>query len=111
MSSAVLDHRTFAALGDPVRAAIVDVLAGGDATVSELAARFPITLQAISRHIRLLADAGLVRLERVGRSRRVTLETRALGDAAEWLLDHQRRREAQYERLDGLLARMQEETP
>jgi DNA-binding transcriptional ArsR family regulator len=95
---------TFAALGDPVRRAIVDRLADGDATVGELAALFPISFQAVSRHIGVLESAGVVARRREGRTRPVHLETRALTAPADWLEAHRRRLEARYTRLDALLA-------
>ncbi|MDM4761595.1 metalloregulator ArsR/SmtB family transcription factor [Galbitalea sp. SE-J8] len=107
--AAPLPHTAFAALGDPVRAAIVERLSRGDATVSALAADFPISLQAVSRHVRVLVEAGLVAQRSAGRTRPVTLDAGALERTADWLRDAGRRREQQYERLDGLLARMQQE--
>lgn len=101
--------RVFAALGDPVRAAIVERLADGDATVSQLAEAFPISLQAVSKHVKLLEAAGLVSQTRVGRTRPVRLETAALAGTADWLQAHRLRRESGYERLDELLAELQEE--
>ena len=95
---------TFAALGDPVRRAIVDRLADGDATVGELAALFPITFQAVSRHIGVLESAGVVARRREGKTRPVHLEIAALGAPAEWLDALRRRLEARYARLDALLA-------
>lgn len=75
----------FAALGDPVRCELVRALRAGPATVSELAGRFPISLQAVSRHIGVLEAAGILRRERTGRSRVVTLERGSLRRAAAWL--------------------------
>lgn len=95
---------TFAALGDPVRSTIVDQLSMGDATVSELAASFTISLQAISRHVNVLEDAGIVTRERAGRSRRVHLESARLDEATGWLEARRLRLEERYARLDVLLA-------
>lgn len=95
---------TFAALRDPVRRAIVDRLAGGDATVGELVALFPISFQAVSRHIGVLESAGVVARRREGRTRPVHLEITALNAPADWLDAHRRRLEARYSRLDALLA-------
>ena len=94
---------TFAALGDPVRRGIVDRLADGDATVNELAALFPITLQAVSKHIAVLESAAVVSRRREGRTRPVHLEDAALARTIDWLERHRRRIEAKYERLDELL--------
>ena len=94
---------TFAALGDPVRSAIVDRLAGGDATVNELAALFPISLQAVSRHIKVLELAGVVSRRREGQTRPAHLEAAALKGSAAWLEAHRRRLESRFTRLDQLL--------
>ena len=101
---------TFAALGDPVRRAIVDRLVDGDATVNEVAALFPISLQAVSRHIQVLETAGVVSKRRVGKTRPVHLEAAALARPAEWLEAHRRHLEAKYERLDDLLETTEEPT-
>ena len=94
---------TFAALGDPVRRAIVDRLADGDATVNELAALFPISLQAVSKHISVLETGGVVSRRREGKTRPVHLEAATLARSADWLEAHRRRLEAKYTRLDELL--------
>ena len=94
---------TFAALGDPVRRQIVERLALGDATVNQLAALFPITLQAVSRHIKVLEAAGVVSRSRVAQTRPVHLEAAPLTRSADWLEAHRRRLEERYARLDELL--------
>lgn len=99
---------TFAALGDPVRQLIVERLADGDATVNELAALFPISLQAVSRHIKVLEAAGVVSRSRVAQSRPVHLEATALLRTADWLDAYRARLEARYERLDAVLEQMKE---
>src|SRR5437899_4692993 len=81
---ALLD-RVFAALSDPVRRAILVRLDGRDLLVSELAAPFDISLQAVSRHIQVLVRAGLVRQERTGRISSCQLNTGPICDAADWL--------------------------
>jgi DNA-binding transcriptional ArsR family regulator len=95
---------TFAALGDPVRRTIVDRLAAGDATVNELASLFPISLQAVSKHIGVLETAGVVTRRREGKTRPVHLEPDALAEPAAWLDAHRRRLETRYRRLDAILA-------
>src|SRR3954451_12748393 len=65
--------RTFAALGDPTRRAIVERLGGGSATITELATPFGMTLTGMKKHVRVLEDARLVRTEKVGRARRCSL--------------------------------------
>lgn len=94
---------TFAALGDPVRRAIVDRLAAGDATVNQLAALFPISLQAVSRHIKVLEMAGVVSRRREGQTRPAHLEAAALDSSAAWLEAHRRRLESRFTKLDQLL--------
>ena len=94
---------TFAALGDPVRRAIVDRLAEGDATVNQLAGLFPISLQAVSKHIKVLESAGVVSRRREGQTRPAHLEPAPLARSADWLEAHRRRLEAKYSRLDELL--------
>src|SRR5712672_4868680 len=83
-SSARLD-RTFSALADPTRRAIIQRLASGEATVTELARPFAISLPAISRHLRVLEAAALIRQERDGQFRRCRLDAEGLKTAAAWL--------------------------
>ena len=98
----------FAALGDPVRRAIVDRVADGDATVTELAELFPISLQAVSKHVKVLEAAGVVSQGRVGKTRPVHLELAPLRRSTNWLEAHECRLEARFERLDELLEEMKE---
>ena len=76
---------TFAALADPTRRAIMDRLAGGEATVNELAEPFPITLQAVSKHLKVLERAGLIARGRSGQLRPSRVQGEALREAADWL--------------------------
>jgi DNA-binding transcriptional ArsR family regulator len=76
---------TFAALADPTRRAILARLVEGEATVNELADPFPITLQAVSQHLRVLERAGLIERGRAAQLRPSRLRAVALKDAAEWL--------------------------
>ena len=76
---------TFAALGDPTRLAILERLAEGEATVTELAEPFAMSMPAISRHLKVLESAGLIERERVGRSRPSRLRVEALEEAARWV--------------------------
>jgi DNA-binding transcriptional ArsR family regulator len=76
---------TFAALADPTRRAILTRLAKGEASVTELAAPFPITIQAVSKHLRVLEDAGLVDRTRTAQLRPARLRERPLERAADWL--------------------------
>ncbi|MEO6882076.1 MAG: metalloregulator ArsR/SmtB family transcription factor [Mycobacteriaceae bacterium] len=94
---------SFAALGDPVRIAIVDRLVGGDATVGELAGLFTITTQAVSQQISTLERAGVVTRHREGRTRRVHLEVTSLQEVARWMEARRLRLEQRYQRLDDVL--------
>jgi DNA-binding transcriptional ArsR family regulator len=76
---------TFTALADPTRRAMLARLAKGDASVSELAAPFPITIQAVSKHLRVLEDAGLVERSRSAQLRPARLRRRPLERASRWL--------------------------
>jgi len=99
-----VSQTVFAALGDPVRHAIIDRLTEDDATVGQLASMFTITFQAVSQHIRTLERAGLVPRHREGRHQRVRLEPAPLIEATEWLERRRLRLEQRYQRLDDLLA-------
>jgi DNA-binding transcriptional ArsR family regulator len=77
--------RTFAALADPTRRAMLRRLAQGEATVTELAEPFPVTLQAVSKHLRVLEEAGLVVRRRDAQLRPSRLRSRPLERAADWL--------------------------
>jgi DNA-binding transcriptional ArsR family regulator len=101
-------EETFAALGDPVRRAIVERLVDGDATVNQLAAPFAISLQAVSKHLKVLEAAGVVSRRREGQARPVHLEGAALARSADWLEAHRRRLDERYERLDALLETLEE---
>src|SRR4051812_30987212 len=102
MAAALLD-RTFAALADPTRRAIVQRLASGDATVTELARPFAISLPAISRHLRVLEEASLVSKEREGHFRRCRLDPRGLKTLGEWLDFHRQFWSESFDRLDAHL--------
>ena len=79
---------TFAALADPTRRAILERLARGDATVSELAEPFSLSLPTVSRHIAALERVGLVRKRRRGQERACTLETARLAEAEDWIAEY-----------------------
>ena len=102
---------TFAALADPTRRVILARLAGGEATVMELAEPFAMTQPAISRHLKVLEGAGLI-LRRVDGTRRpCRLAPDGVRAIDQWLDLLRRALTANYDRLDTLLARMQKETP
>jgi DNA-binding transcriptional ArsR family regulator len=94
---------TFAALADPTRRAILDRLADGDATVSELAEPFPMSIQAISQHLKVLEEAGLITRTRVGRMRPSQLHAPPLRDADDWLGHYRRFWNASFDRLERRL--------
>lgn len=93
----------FHALGDPTRRALVERLAAGPASVSELAAPFPVTLTAIGQHLRVLEASGLVRSAKRGRVRTVELVPQPLAAAERWFAEHRRRWERRFDRLGDLL--------
>ena len=94
---------TFAALADPTRRAILGRLAEGDATVNELAKPFPITVQAVSKHLKVLERAGLITRSRTAQLRPSRLHGEPLKDAVEWLDGYRRFWEGSFDRLDARL--------
>ncbi len=103
--SAHLDA-VFAALADPTRRAILERLAAGEATVTELAAPLDISQPAVSKHLKVLEVAGLVSVHRDGTSRPRRLEAAPLAEANAWLERYREFWEASFGRLDGLLAEL-----
>ena len=99
------DHlsATFAALADPTRRAIIGRLAGGEATVKELAEPFPVSVQAVSKHLKVLEHAGLVTRGRRAQLRPARLRGTRLGEAVEWLETYRRFWEGSFDRLDERL--------
>ena len=104
-SSEKLDA-TFAALSDPTRRAIVARLAGGEATVLELAEPFDISLPAISRHLKVLERAGLIERGRDAQKRPCRLRGEALGEVVQWAEHTKRAWEERFDRLDAYLEQM-----
>jgi DNA-binding transcriptional ArsR family regulator len=94
---------TFAALSDPTRRAILERLAEGEATVTELADPFPITVQAVSKHLRVLEQAGLIERGRTAQLRPSRLRGIPLKDAADWLEGYRRFWDASFDHLDRRL--------
>jgi DNA-binding transcriptional ArsR family regulator len=99
----------FAALADPTRRAILARLADGDATVTELAEPFSISLPAISRHLKVLEQAGLIARTRSAQWRSSTLRAEPLEEAVAWMETYRRFWDANFERLDAHLRRIQTE--
>jgi DNA-binding transcriptional ArsR family regulator len=102
---AVVDQltNTFSALADPTRRAILARLAEGEATVNELAEPFPISVQAISKHLKVLERAGLITRGRSAQLRPSRLEGTPLKDAAAWLETYRRFWQGSFDRLDERL--------
>ena len=98
---------TFAALADPTRRAILTRLADGEATVNELAEPFPVTLQAISKHLKVLERAGLIARGRTAQLRPSRLQAAALKEAADWLAGYERFWDESFDRLGEHLREVQ----
>jgi DNA-binding transcriptional ArsR family regulator len=94
---------TFSALADPTRRAILGRLAEGEATVNELAEPFPISVQAVSKHLKVLEHAGLITRGRTAQLRPSRLEGAPLKDAVDWLEGYRRFWHAGFDRLDARL--------
>jgi DNA-binding transcriptional ArsR family regulator len=101
--------RVFSALADPTRRDIVARLAVGDATVNELAAPYDVTVQAVSKHLKVLEDAGLVSRSREAQRRPVHLEANVFDLMTKWIERYRRQAEERYRRLDDVLRAMPED--
>jgi DNA-binding transcriptional ArsR family regulator len=106
MSDAYHLDVTFAALADPTRRAILARLASGEASVMELAEPFEMSQPAISKHLQVLERAGLISRSRDRQRRPCRLEAKPLAEANQWLEGYRRIWEANFDRLDRLLAKM-----
>ena len=102
--------QVFSALADPTRRDIVARLTEGDATVSELAAPYDVSLQAVSKHLKVLEDAGLVHRSRDGQRRPVHLEAEVFDLMTKWIERYRRQAEERFARLDALLERMDDDS-
>jgi DNA-binding transcriptional ArsR family regulator len=102
--------RAFAALADPTRRDIVARLTGADATVGELGSAYDVSLQAVSKHLKVLEEAGLVSRSREAQRRPVHLEADVLDLMTGWIERYRRRAEERYRRLDAVLAGMDEDS-
>jgi DNA-binding transcriptional ArsR family regulator len=98
--------KAFAALADPTRRDLVARLADRDATIGELAAPYELTLQAVSKHVKVLEAAGLVSKRREAQRRPVHLEAQVLDLMTGWIERYRRQVEERYQRLDTVLAEM-----
>jgi DNA-binding transcriptional ArsR family regulator len=97
----------FGALADPIRRAILRRLSDGDATVAELAEPFAVSQPAISKHLKVLENAGLISRSRRATARLSHLEAEPLREVTDWLFEYRRFWEQSHERLDELLAALQ----
>jgi DNA-binding transcriptional ArsR family regulator len=102
---------TFAALADPTRRAILVRLTEGEATVNELAEPFPISMQAVSKHLKVLEDAGLITRTRNAQLRPSRLEAAPLKDAVDWLERYRRFWEGSFDTLEARLRTSEREEP
>jgi DNA-binding transcriptional ArsR family regulator len=111
MDTAMMDadrlSTVFGALADPTRRAILARLADGDLAVRDVAAPFPMSQPAISRHLKVLEDAGLISRSRRATARLSHLEAEPLRDATAWLARYQAYWDERYDQLDELLAKLQ----
>ena len=98
--------KVFAALADPTRRDIVARLSVGDATVNAIAAPYEVSLQAVSKHLKVLEDAGLVSRSREAQRRPVHLEANVFDLMTKWIERYRRQAEERYRRLDDVLAAM-----
>jgi DNA-binding transcriptional ArsR family regulator len=101
----------FSALADETRLDIVTRLAAGDATLSQLAEHYDMSIQAVSKHLSVLEDAGVVSRRREAQRRPVQLETKVFDLMGKWIERYRRNAEARYQRLDQLLANLDDQTP
>jgi DNA-binding transcriptional ArsR family regulator len=102
--------RVFAALADPLRRDMVARLASGDATVLELAQPYEVTVQAVSKHLKVLEEAGLVSRSREAQRRPVHLEAEVFDLMTTWIERYRREAEERYRRLDDVLKSLPDES-
>ncbi|HSV38246.1 MAG TPA: metalloregulator ArsR/SmtB family transcription factor [Nocardioidaceae bacterium] len=102
-------NKAFAALADPTRRDMVARLASADATVGELAAPYDVSLQAVSKHLKVLEDAGLVHRSRDAQRRPVHLDAEVFDLMTKWIERYRREAEERFRRIDRLLAEMNQD--
>jgi DNA-binding transcriptional ArsR family regulator len=100
-------NRTFAALADPTRRRILEHLAHGDRCVTDLARPYSMSLPAVSKHLRVLENAGLIRRRRKGRVHRLKLEAKPMKEAQQWIEGYRKFWEESFDRLDEYLKQLQ----
>jgi DNA-binding transcriptional ArsR family regulator len=101
----------FSALADPTRRAILARLAEGEATVNQLAEPFPISLQAVSKHLKVLERAGLITRGKEAQWRPCRLDAGPLREVADWIASYERFWELRYDRLGEYLQQLQSDKP
>ena len=104
-------NRAFAALADPTRRDLVARLAGADATVGELAEPYDMSLQAISKHVKVLEEAGLVTRSKAAQRRPVHLDAEVFDLMTKWIERYRHEAEERYRRIDALLGQMADDKP
>src|SRR5579862_9292749 len=105
-SERLLD-RTFGALADPTRRRILEHLAHGDRCVTDLARPYSMSLPAVSKHLRVLENAGLIRRRRRGRVHSLKLEAAPMREASQWIEEYRRFWEGSLDRLEEYLKKLQ----
>jgi DNA-binding transcriptional ArsR family regulator len=100
-------NRTFAALADPTRRRILEHLAHGDRCVTDLARPYSMSLPAVSKHLRILENAGLVSRRRRGRVHSLKLEAKPMKEAQQWIEEYRKFWEESFDRLDEYLKQLQ----
>jgi len=104
-------NRTFAALADPTRRRMLEQLAGGDRCVTALARPHSMSLPAVSKHLRVLEKAGLLRRRRYGRVHQLRLEAKPLKQAALWVEEYRKFWEESFDRLAAYLEETAKQSP
>lgn len=107
--SARLLNETFSALSDPTRRHILEDLSRGDRCVTELARPYSMSLPAVSKHLRILEDAGLIRRRRRGRVHSLKLQAAPMREASRWIGEYRRFWEGSLDRLEVYIRQMQAE--
>jgi DNA-binding transcriptional ArsR family regulator len=100
-------NRTFAALADPTRRRILEHLAHGDHCVTDLARPYAMSLPAVSKHLRVLESAGLIRRRRNGRVHRLRLQAAPMKQVSQWIEEYRKFWEESFDRLDEYLKQLQ----
>ena len=96
---------TFSAIADATRRGVLERLGAGDASITELADQFEMTLTGMKKHVAILEEAGLVTTEKIGRVRVCRLGPRPLNQEAEWMIKYERMLNDRYNRLEAFLER------